>query len=198
MALPARRAGWSHDWLHRWSHEGGKKRATTVPCSWQVTRTAGQQGSRGLPLQPRSSARQLDCQSRHRHTYRYRASLSSTMRAREPARHYVSITPSTGTHDRPLSDLSQLAHEFSRLTVTRRGRKRIDRDGLAKVQLFSGVVASVGGRWRRFLPLTWTQSSRMGFCWPCTCPRRCAARKCIGAGRRNCFRGGVLGGSDSA
>src|SRR4051794_34930741 len=34
---PARRAGWSHDWQNRWSHEAGRKPPTAVPCSWQAT-----------------------------------------------------------------------------------------------------------------------------------------------------------------
>src|SRR3954453_23435753 len=32
-----RRAGWSHDWQNRWSHEAGRKPPTAVPCSWQAT-----------------------------------------------------------------------------------------------------------------------------------------------------------------
>ena len=32
-----RRAGWSHNWQSRWSHELGRKPLSTVPCSWQVT-----------------------------------------------------------------------------------------------------------------------------------------------------------------
>jgi hypothetical protein len=35
---PARRAGWSHDWQPRWSHEAGRKPLSAVPCSWQATR----------------------------------------------------------------------------------------------------------------------------------------------------------------
>src|SRR6266540_1029691 len=35
---PARRAGWSHDWQSRWSHEVGRKPLRPVPCSWQATR----------------------------------------------------------------------------------------------------------------------------------------------------------------
>lgn len=45
---PARRAGRSHDWQTRWSHERGRRPPTTVPSSWQATsrrpgtsRTAG-------------------------------------------------------------------------------------------------------------------------------------------------------------
>ncbi|MHB1173477.1 MAG: cytochrome ubiquinol oxidase subunit I, partial [Lacisediminihabitans sp.] len=34
---PVRRAGWSHDWQSRWSHEGGRKPATPVPCLWRAT-----------------------------------------------------------------------------------------------------------------------------------------------------------------
>src|SRR6266508_4792040 len=34
---PARRAGWSHDWQPRWSHEAGRKPVSAVPCSWQAT-----------------------------------------------------------------------------------------------------------------------------------------------------------------
>ena len=34
---PARRAGWSHDWQSRWSHEAGRKPLRAVPCSWQAT-----------------------------------------------------------------------------------------------------------------------------------------------------------------
>src|SRR4051812_40227424 len=34
---PARRAGWSHDWQNRWSHETGRKALSAVPCSWQAT-----------------------------------------------------------------------------------------------------------------------------------------------------------------
>lgn len=34
---PARRAGFSRDWLRRWSQEGVKKRTTAVTCSWQKT-----------------------------------------------------------------------------------------------------------------------------------------------------------------
>src|SRR6266542_65995 len=34
---PARRAGWSHDWQPRWSHEAGRKPVSPVPCSWQAT-----------------------------------------------------------------------------------------------------------------------------------------------------------------
>lgn len=34
---PARRAGWSHNWQNRWSHEPGRKPPTAVPCSWQAT-----------------------------------------------------------------------------------------------------------------------------------------------------------------
>jgi hypothetical protein len=33
----ARRAGWSHDWQSRWSHEAGRKPLRAVPCSWQPT-----------------------------------------------------------------------------------------------------------------------------------------------------------------
>ena len=35
--LSARRAGWSHDWQPRWSHEAGRKPLNAVPCSWQAT-----------------------------------------------------------------------------------------------------------------------------------------------------------------
>src|SRR4051794_29370399 len=41
---PARRAGWSHDWQNRWSHEAGRKPPTAVPCSWQATPSAGMDG----------------------------------------------------------------------------------------------------------------------------------------------------------
>jgi len=34
---PARRAGWSHDWQTRWSHEAGRKPLRAVPRSWQAT-----------------------------------------------------------------------------------------------------------------------------------------------------------------
>jgi putative transposase len=34
---PTRRAGWSHDWQSRWSHEPGRKPVRPVPCSWQAT-----------------------------------------------------------------------------------------------------------------------------------------------------------------
>jgi len=34
---PTRRAGWSHDWQSRWSHEVGRKSLRAVPCSWQAT-----------------------------------------------------------------------------------------------------------------------------------------------------------------
>ena len=36
----ARRAGWSHDWQPRWSHEPGRKPLRPVPCSWQATTAA--------------------------------------------------------------------------------------------------------------------------------------------------------------
>ena len=32
-----RRAGWSHNWQSRWSHEVGRKPLRAVPCSWQAT-----------------------------------------------------------------------------------------------------------------------------------------------------------------
>jgi hypothetical protein len=35
--LPGRRAGWSHDWQSRWSHEPGRKPREAVPCSWPAT-----------------------------------------------------------------------------------------------------------------------------------------------------------------
>ena len=36
---PDRHAEWSHDWQPRWSHESGRKPPTTVPSSWQATRS---------------------------------------------------------------------------------------------------------------------------------------------------------------
>ena len=36
-----RRAGWSHNWQSRLSHELGRKPLSTVPCSWQATPMGG-------------------------------------------------------------------------------------------------------------------------------------------------------------
>lgn len=42
---PTRRAGWSHDWQPRWSHEAGRKPVRPVPCSWQATASDGSRES---------------------------------------------------------------------------------------------------------------------------------------------------------